>query len=101
MEHIVQFAISIDDERITANVEQNAEKQIVKDLKQEVLNKLLTSRYYHGSATQDDPFSSLSESIIKQVFKEHEEQIIDKAAALLADKLARSKKAKAILEDIT
>ena len=99
MDHILQFAIGIDDEQIIANVERNAEKQIVKDLKQEVLNKLLTSRYYHGNATQDDPLSSLSESIIKQVFAEHEDEIINKAADLLANKLAKSKKGKAILEE--
>jgi len=101
MDHIVQFAISIDDDRIKQSVEQNAEKQIIKDLKQNVLNNLLTSRYYHGNATPDDPLSSVSETIIRQVFKEHEEQIIDKAAKLLADKLARSKSGKAILEDLT
>ena len=101
MEHIVQFAISIDDERITANVERNAENQIIKELKQQVLNKLLEPMYRRGDATPDDPLNGFSEEIIKQMFKEHEEQIIDKAADLLADRLARTKKGKAILEDIT
>ena len=33
MEHIVQFAVGIDDEAITNRVSEHAEKEIIKDLR--------------------------------------------------------------------
>ena len=36
MEHIVQFAIGIDDEAIVKRIEENAEKTITKDLRYKV-----------------------------------------------------------------
>ena len=100
MEHIVQFAINIDDDRIRSIIEQGAEKQIVKDLQQQVLNKLLTPSGYYRSinATPDDPLSPFTEGVVKSVFEQHEDKIIEKAAELLADRLARTKRGKAILE---
>ena len=38
MEHIVQFAISIDDDTITKRVEERAEKVIIDDIRKKVEN---------------------------------------------------------------
>ena len=35
MEHIVQFAISIDDERIKKSIEANVEKEVIKKIEDE------------------------------------------------------------------
>lgn len=51
MEHIVQFAIGIDDDAIRERIVANAEKEIIKDLKQDVANKLFEAYYYNGNAT--------------------------------------------------
>ena len=99
MEHIVQFAISIDDNAIVASVTKNAEKEIIKDLKQQVINKIFSSSsYYRNDADPEiDKLSSASEDIIKKAFEENQQYILDKAAELLADRLARSKKGKELL----
>lgn len=103
MEHIVQFAISIDDDTITNLVTENAEKEIIKDLKQQVTNKLFESRsYYKRNADPEsgDPLSDYAQRIVEDLLEQHKEIILDKAAMHLADKLARSKKGKEILDNL-
>lgn len=101
MEHIVQFAIGIDDDAITKRVTENAEKEIIKDLKQDVANKIFQPYYYKGNADpKRDHLSCFSENLVKAFFEENKEYIIDKAAAILADRLFRSKKGKEILDNL-
>ena len=103
MEHIVQFAVGIDDNAIVKNITEHAEKQIINELKQDVANKIFQSSSYYRNANADpktDRLSYFSENIIKEMFKENEQYILDKAAAILADKLARSKKGKEILGNL-
>lgn len=103
MEHIVQFAVSIDDNAIVKNVTEHAEKEIINELKQDVANKIFQSSSYYRNANADpktDRLSYFAENIIKEMFKENEQYILDKAAAILADKLARSKKGKEILGNL-
>lgn len=102
MEHIVQFAISIDDNSITEHVSKNAEKEIIKDLKQQVANKLFEPRYYKGNADPKiDPLSDWTKSeIIVAFLNENKDRIIAETAKELAIRLSRSKAAKEILENI-
>ena len=101
MEHIVQFAVGIDDEAITNRVSEHAEKEIIKDLKQQVTNKLFESYYYRQNANpQNDPLSDFSKSIVQNFLKDNKEIIIERTAKELADKLVRTKAGKAILENI-
>lgn len=100
MEHIVQFAISIDDLGVEQIVKEKAAKTIIDDLKQEVRNKLYCTSYYHRNASSDDPLSSFSEGIILSVLNEEREKIIEKAAALLARRLSMSKAGKSILSNL-
>ena len=102
MEHIVQFAVSIDDNAITQYVTKNAEKEIIKDLKQQVANRLFESRYYRSNADPErDPLSEWAkEEIIDAFLEKNKDKIISEAAKELAIKLARTKAGKAILEDL-
>ena len=101
MEHIVQFAISIDDDAIVKIVSEKAEREIIKDLKQDVANKIFMKDYYRQNADpKKDRLSVFSENIVREFFEENKEYIIDKAADKLADKLARSKKGKELLENL-
>lgn len=101
MEHIVQFAIGIDDDAIVKRVSENAEKEIIKDLKQQVANKIFQPYYYKGNADPTrDNLSCFSENLVKAFLEENKEYIIDKAAAILADRLFRSKKGKEILDNL-
>ena len=46
MEHIVQFAVGIDDEAIKRNIEEHAVEHIKKELKRDIANKIFKSRNY-------------------------------------------------------
>lgn len=101
MEHIVQFAIGIDDEAIVKIVNENAERVIINDLKQQVANKLFQRDYYRNNADPErDPLSTFAKGIVERFLVENKDIIIERAAEQLADKLARTKKAKEILNGI-
>lgn len=101
MEHIVQFAIGIDDNAIVKHVSENAEKEIINDLKQKVANRIFQRNYYSKNADPDrDPLTDFAKGIIASVIEDNKDIIIKKAAEHLADKLARSKKGKEILNNL-
>lgn len=100
MEHIVQFAIGIDDAAIQKAVMEHAERQIIEDIKRVIVNRMFQSRYYGRDPEITDPLSETAKEIIENVFSKYHEEIVSKAAQLLADKLARSKTGKAILDRI-
>lgn len=101
MEHIVQFAIGIDDRSITERVEANAEKVIIKNLQQQVANKLFNSYYYKTDADiERDPLSDFSKEIVYDFLKENKEIIIQRTTKELVDRLMRSKAGKTIFEDV-
>ena len=97
MEHIVQFAIGIDDDRITQRIEDNAEKQIVETLTQEIRNKIFRSSYFNSKATAKDPLSDFTTELIEQFLETHKDEILNKAPVHLAEKLSRTKAGKALL----
>lgn len=92
MEHIVQFAIGIDDDRIVNLVEENASNQIIGELKQQVANRIFSAYYYGSNANpKRDPLSDMSERIVADFLNENKEAILQRAAEVLADKMFRSK----------
>ena len=97
MEHIIQIAIAVDDERITRTVEAQALRTIIDDLEQDVRNKLFSPKsayFISKNATASDPLSDFSVDLIKGFFKKHEDAIIKKAADALAERLSKSKAVK-------
>ena len=56
MEHIVQFAIGIDDEAIRKRIAESAEKQIVASIKEDVESILFNYEYYSGKINKNNPF---------------------------------------------
>lgn len=98
MEHFVQFAISIDERTIVERVTANAEKQITQSIEQSVRNKLFDSGYYKSNADNRSPLSDYSKRIVEEFLDKNREEILEKAAAVLADRLLRSKAGKALLE---
>lgn len=93
MEHILQFAIGIDDDAIAKNIQANAEREITKNLQQAVINQLIEKPYY-GKPTLDGKFSAFGKEIITGFMEEHKDEIIARAADELAKRLARTKAAK-------
>lgn len=101
MEHIVQFAIGIDDDAITKKIEERAEEQIIKSIEKTVRNKLFESHYYRADADENSPLSDYSKRLVEGFLEKNKDEILEKAAAYLAEKLAKSKAGKALLSGNT
>lgn len=92
MDHIIQFAIGIDDDRIVKLVEDNASKQIIGDLKQQVANRIFSAYYCGQNANPStDKLSDLSVQIVSDFLKDNKDVIVERASELLADKMLKSK----------
>ena len=93
MEHIVQFAINIDDEKIRDVIESRAEKQIIEKITQQVTNKLFESRWGKNA----DPTDPLQDWVVRQLngfLEKNKEAIIQGAVKAVSEKLSRTKAAK-------
>ena len=85
MEHIVQFAINIDDKTIEERVYEKASKQLTADLKEQIY---VSKNYYnHG-------FTDEAAKVIKEVVETYKPEIIEMAAKTLVDSILKSKKQK-------
>lgn len=94
MEHIIQFGITIDDERIRSSVESAAVKELAQDIREQIF---VTNRW-NGNI---DGLNTLTEDIVKDVFAEHKDEIIRMAAELVAESMKRTKKYKEAVSQIT
>lgn len=92
MEHIIQFGITIDDERIKNAVEESAVKEVAKDLK----NAILTPGYYGRS----DDLGEKTKEIVKEVVEGHKDEIVECAAQIVAESIKRSKKYKEVVANL-
>ena len=92
MEHILQFAISIDDEGIKSRIEESAVKQLSKDLSKETKNKIM------------DTWGSLQwkiEELIKECVNQYKDEILESAVRSVSDSIKRSKKYREALAQVT
>lgn len=80
MEHIVQFAINIDDKTIQKRLEDNAYDDVVKRIYKEALDNLEFPRTY-GNRINWDSFVS---DLVSRLLEEHKMEIVDAAAEKLA-----------------
>lgn len=96
MEHIVQFAIGIDDETIQNRIEEHAYT--------DVLNKptknAVDSVFSHSSAySRELMWEKLLDDALQSFLEERKDEIIDKAANMLADRFQRTKKYREAMGD--
>ena len=102
MQHVVTVAFDFDDAAVQRIVESGAEKKIVEEIKQDMLQRIYQSRGW-GSKKIDpeyDPFSEWTESVIRDLFNENKEEIMDRAAKIVADSVKKSKYYKEGIADI-
>lgn len=102
MEHIVQFAIGIDDEKIKKQIEESAEKQIVERFYKDFTRAIKKDPW---SSIGVDPgliskFNDMAKEAVSNIVSEHKNEIIKEAATILADRLFRTKVAKELLGNI-
>ena len=99
MEHIVQFAIGIDDEAIRKRIEEHSVENIEKELKQYVVNRIFHT-YRSNADPENDPISEFAKNIIKEAMNGYRDEIIQRAAELLVDSYKRTKAWKESVEGV-
>ena len=97
MEHIVQFAIGIDDEAIVKRIEENAEKQITQNIQQRVENCIFTTDYY---GRPENRLKHTAEKIFVDWLESHKDEIIQRASATLASNMLKTKAVKTAINNI-
>lgn len=97
MEHVVQFGICIDDERIRAAIEKSAEEKIMKELTRQIMNHVFDGGYYGQGAKPSDPLQQWCVKYFDDFLAQNREVILDRAAERLADRMSRTKAAKEML----
>lgn len=88
MEHIVQFAIGIDDEAIRKRVTESAYNDIVKQLIAEAKKDVGLSGYYFNEKTN---WKQLVDDALQKYINDNKDLVIDLAATKLAESIKRSK----------
>lgn len=89
MEHIVQFAINIDDKTIQNRIEEHAYSDVLNKLTKNAVDSVFS----HSSAySRDIMWESLMGEALQSFLEERKNEIIDKAANMLADRFQRTKK---------
>ena len=100
MEHIVQFAINIDDESIRKTVIETAEKQIIDKLYNEcksiIIQKSTTMYGYNKEEQFKSNLGRMVDLAVEKIIHDYKNDIIDKSAEILANRLSRTKSAKVL-----
>ena len=90
MEHILQFAIGIDEDRIKEEIKQSAVNKVSKELADAAKKELGLD--YYGRFSDECVLYNMAEAAIKNVVKEHENYIVESIAKNVAEGLVRSPK---------
>lgn len=93
MEHIVQFAVNIDDEQIKKTVERNVVTQVVAEIRKDCM-KELTGKISPNTYQYSQRIKEIVDSNIKEFLDSNKEIIIKEAVNQLAERLSRTKAAK-------
>lgn len=88
MEHIVQFAIGIDDKAIQNRIEEHAYEDVIHNLEDKAMHSINGG----GEYMRDTRIQHMMEAAITGLVDKYKDEIIDKAAEMLADKFSRTKK---------
>ena len=92
MEHIMNIAISIDDEGIEERAMDYCTKKLYEDMK----GKLLNDGYYQRGA-----LTAAAEDIVTKWLDDHKDEIITQTATLVAEKISRRKAFKEKVGELT
>lgn len=89
MEHIVQFAIGIDDKAIQNRIEEYAYRDVLDKLAKNAVDSV----FAHTNAySRENMWKTLMEDALHSFLEERKDEIIDKAANTLAARFQRTKK---------
>lgn len=94
-EHILQFAVSIDEERIVSLVEKKAIETAAQGVMNAVKAKTNATNRWEPSYIEQ-----MIDEQVNKVIDENKETIINRAADRLAERLSRTKAAKGMLNEV-
>jgi len=103
---IINIPLQVDEQQMEEVIQRDYEAKILDRITEQIKTCLMhNSRFtYTGYRDKEekieDGMKALIEGQIKSFLNDHTEEIIEGASKILADKLARSKKGKAILEGL-
>ena len=97
MEHIIQFGITIDDERIREVIESKAEKEIMEELKIAATRAVFKYDEWRRQPTRC-PTEFFTERV-DAFLDENRDELLRLAADRLAEKLVRTKAVKDMISD--
>jgi hypothetical protein len=89
MEHIVQFAIGIDDKAIQNRIEEYAYRDVLDKLAKEATDTVFAHTNVYS---RENMWKTLMVDALQRFLEERKDEIIDKAANMLADRFQRTKK---------
>lgn len=96
MEHIVQFAIGIDDKAIQNRIEEYAYRDVLDKLAKNAVDSV----FAHTNAySRENMWKTLMEDALRSFLEERKDEIIDKAANMLAVRFQRTKKYREAMGD--
>lgn len=93
MEHIVQFAIGIDDEAIKNRITDTAEKQITDSIQKDVEKMIFGVGWRSGEVDKNSPKEWVKD-LVKEVIEANKDLIIYRAVQELAKNMAKTKAVK-------
>ena len=88
LQHIIQFAFDFEDDKIRESIEQNIENQIVKNVQKQI------EKGYFEKRWGENPVDNLVATQVKSVIDKHKDEIIERTAHLLCERLLRRKDVK-------
>ena len=93
MEHIVTIAFDFDDATVTKHIEDTVERAVTEKIITDVEERIFTRDRWRTKKVdpERDPLSVWTESVVKEIFLEYKDEIINKAAEILADSYKRTK----------
>ena len=90
MEHIVQFAIGMDDEAIQKRIEENAYQDALKSITKQVWDAVFPE--YLAPYSRGEKEKELAFEAVSRFMEKHQDEIIDKTANRLVERFSRTKK---------
>ena len=93
MEHILQFGVNIDEDRIVKTAEDRAATELINYIHKSIDN-------LRGNVYGEDALRDIAREEIAKVVDANKEKIIEQATEKLAEKLARSKIVKDTLKGL-
>lgn len=93
MEHIVTIAFDFDDKTVSDKIEATAAKVVIDKITHDIEGRIFTKNGWGGGKIdpQRDPLSSFTEKIVRDFLDDNKDNVIEKAAAMLADSYKRTK----------